>query len=77
MSRKKSVYGGWRDVNDYALLRAYGKSKIDGVPIRPKSIEEHLYRLSWHDAPRSHAERSWKSQTKHPKQWMNKTSLKS
>jgi hypothetical protein len=76
MSRKKTVYGNWRQVNDYALLRAYGKAKIDGVQIRNKSIEEHLYRLSWHDAPRSHPERSWKYQTKCRKQWMHKTSLK-
>lgn len=75
MSRKKNVYGNWRNVNDYALLRAYGKSKVDGFKIRTKSINEHLYRLSWYDAPLSSPERNWKYQTKFSKQWMKKASL--
>ncbi len=36
MSRKKRVYGSYRNVNNYALLRAYGKSKVDGVKISTK-----------------------------------------
>jgi len=73
MSRKKRVYGSYRNVNNYALLRAYGKSKVDGVKIRNKSIEEHLCILSWYESPQSSPQRSWKYQTKNRKQWMKKS----
>ena len=70
MSRKKKCFGSYRKVNFLSLKKAVAKSKVDGVSIRNKSFFVQLEMLSWYDSPISHAEKSWKSQSKARKQYL-------
>jgi hypothetical protein len=67
----RTCYGNYREVSFLALKKAFDKSKIDGVPIRSKSVAEQIQILAWWESPMSHNDKSWKTQTKKRNQWKN------